>query len=108
MIINEKEYELKFTGLTLVIYKEQFHKDFLNTITNLGALSEDYTTILEITWAMLRTCDAQTPTYLEWCNTITDITEIISTKGINEIISIVNNDVKQTKNLKKKVTQNLK
>lgn len=101
MKINGKDYNLKFTGLTLVIYKEEFHKDFLSIITGLDKAIADNTTLFEITWALIKTCDDSIPSFREWCNEVTDVTEIISKEGLTEIIKAINHDADATVEIKK-------
>ena len=38
MKINDREYKLSLTGETLIIYKENFHKDFLTVVSDTNNL----------------------------------------------------------------------
>lgn len=76
MKINEKEYKLKYTGKTLVVYKEEFGKDMLMEARKIRD-NFDFVSIFEICWAMAKTYDGTIPSFDEFMDSITDLTSII-------------------------------
>lgn len=104
MYLNGKNYELKATGGTLLIYKEEFKKNMLSTIQHLDKVGEDITVAFEIIWALIKTADNDTPHFKEWFNDIPfgEITRFISSGNFNEIYEAINEGFAPTKELKKK------
>lgn len=104
MEIKGKNYNLKFTGLTLHLYKEQFHRDLLFLLTNEAELSGDTTIILGVLWALIKTVENSFPEFLEWLDSLSiqDIAMIVTPENVKEITQVIIGDNATTKELKKK------
>jgi len=104
MIIGGKNYNFKFTGLTLHFYKEQFHKDFLFILANDEKIADDVMSLLQILWALIKTSDHNFMDYLEWLDSMSmiDIANLVSPENAKEIIQAISSDYATTKELKKK------
>lgn len=102
MRINEKDYNLRYSGKTLVIYKEEFGKDML---IECGKIKEefDFVSIFQICWAMAKTCDNSIPCFTDFMDQIEDIQSVIlNGELLAEMGRALNKDGKPTKELKKK------
>lgn len=100
MVFNDKNYELKFTGMTLLTYKEEFHKDLLSA----NMAEDDFDTLswFEIMWSLLKTADPNFMSYREFLGKITNIREVLSHDNIIEIMETISSDNKVTIDSKKK------
>lgn len=103
MKIGEREYELAFTGETLLIFKENFHRDFINLIVNTNELIEDYELLFSVIWSLIKNRE-DLPPYREFMKSLTpkDMMELINIKTIQSIVAICNGDMEQDLELKKK------
>lgn len=102
MKINDKEYKLKYTGKTLVVYKEEFGKDLL---LECGKLKEefDFVSIFQICWAMAKTYDNSIPNFNEFMDSIDDIQDVIMNgELLVEMGNVLFKDGTPKKELKKK------
>lgn len=102
MKINEKEYSLRFSGKTLIIFKEEFGEDMLllvNKLLNDGL--DDMTLLFKITYAMIKTNGYDIENFMDWCDSISNINELLSEKSINEILTTLAKDRTPNKQLKK-------
>lgn len=103
MKINEKEYKLTFNGLTLVLYKQEFHKDLLATISKIGDEEQDFVSVLEIIWAMAKSNkENNAPNFEDFVASITNLSSVLSKDTMDELTEVVKSCSKQTVELKKK------
>lgn len=102
MKINEKEYSLRFSGKTLIIFKEEFGEDML-LLTNklLKSGVDDITLIFKLAYAMIKTNGYDIENFVDWCDSITDINEFLNEKTMNEILTTLAKDRTPIKQLKK-------
>lgn len=102
MIINDRKYDLKFTGKTLFIYKEEFHEDLLSSLSKFDMA--DSLSALKIIWAMIKTCDKTLPHCDEWLDqfSMSELTKMLNGEIVTEIMDVIGLDSKHTKELKKK------
>lgn len=103
MIANGKEYSLRFTGLTLLVYKEEFHEDMFTKLEKKD-LIDDVTSFLQVEWALLKSCDDEFPSYREWMRSMSldEIQGYVSKEKINEVMSVFRRDNTATQEVKKK------
>lgn len=103
MKIGERNYELAFTGETLLIFKENFHTDFINLIADTGKLLEDYELLFGVLWSLIKDRD-DLPPYREFMKSLKpkDMLHIINIDTIKEIVDICNGDMETEIELKKK------
>lgn len=102
MKINEKEYTLRMSGKTLVIYKEEFKKDMLletNRFVSKGL--EDMTLLMELAYALIKTTSDDIGTYMEFVDEINP-SEFFSVENVQEIVLTIRRDREPTNQLKKK------
>ena len=95
MKINEKEYKLKLTGYTLVVYKEQFHKDMFSAIAELEK-GIDVVSLMEIIWAFAKSSDKSIPDFEEFTSSITDLSSLLSKENFSELTSIIKSSSQRT------------
>lgn len=88
MKINEKEYKLELTGYTLVAFKQEFHKDLFNAITELEK-GIDVVVIMEIIWAFIKSSSDDVPSFNEFAKSIKDVSSLISKEAIIELTNAV-------------------
>ena len=90
MLLNGKNYELKATGGTLLIFKEEFGKNMFNVISHLDKLNEDIDIAFQIIWAMAKTADRTIPSFNEWYSDIpfSEITKFKIKPGVDINIRI--------------------
>lgn len=96
MKINDKEYNLKYTGRTLLIYKEQFHSDMMVDCQKIKD-SFNMLTLMQICWAMLKAGDKEAPDYEEFLDNV----EVNDTSMIEEMNACLFRDGSVTKVKKK-------
>ncbi|MBQ0111919.1 MAG: hypothetical protein KBT03_02205 [Bacteroidales bacterium] len=102
MKINEKEYKLKYTGRTLVIYKEEFGKDLILECKYLKD-NFNFVSVFEICWAMAKTYDDSIPSFNEFMDSIDDVQNVIMNGDLlAEMGKVIDKDGSPTKELKKK------
>ncbi|MBQ0113746.1 MAG: hypothetical protein KBT03_11510 [Bacteroidales bacterium] len=88
MKINEKEYKLELTGYTLVVYKQEFHRDLFNAIAELDN-NIDVVAIMEIAWAFIKSSNNDVPSFNEFAKSIKDITSFLSKETIEEMTNAI-------------------
>lgn len=97
MIINDKEYKMKYTGYTLYLYKKEFQADMLTDCKNIKE-NFDVVIVMQICWAMLKTGDDNAPSFREFMDNV----NINSPDLFNEMNECLSRDGNATKELKKK------
>lgn len=104
MLINEREYRLTFTGETLLLYKENFHRDFLLTISDTSNLVNDYETLFSVIWALAKTNGGEIEDYKDFMKSLspTAIRDLIKIETVQEVMRTINGDMEQTVVSKKK------
>lgn len=104
MIVNEREYKLSLTGMTLLIYKQQFHRDFLLTVSEPAKLVQDYELMFSVIWALCKTSNPGMADYEDFMASLTpkSIRDLIKLETIQEITNAVNGDMEQSVEDKKK------
>lgn len=101
MRFNEKDYSLKLTGLTLLIYKEEFGRDLLSDINE---LQNDYIVAFKIVWAMAKAGDESFPAFRKFMGDV-DFATFDMQAIVEEMKETINNGMRTTKqsnNAKKK------
>lgn len=104
MLLNGKNYELKATGGTLLIFKEEFGKNMFTVISHLDEINKDIDIAFEIIWAMAKTTDKTIPSFVDWYSSIpfAEITKFITNGDFKEIFEAINSSFEPSKDLKKK------
>lgn len=99
MIYNEKDYNLALTGYTLVLYKQEFHKDLFTALTKFNN-NFDSVSWLEIIWAMLKSSNDNFPNFKNFVSSITDLSTMFTKENIEEMTNVIKSCT--TPNSKKK------
>lgn len=110
MIINGKNYTLKATGKTLLLYKEEFGKNMFEALKNVSKDDEDsIETCFKMIWALSKTTDDSLPSFKEWFSELplNEIKKVLS-NGYKEVLEVIYNDVEPKKEVKKNNLLNLK
>lgn len=104
MLINEREYKLTFTGETLLLYKEKFHRDFLLSVSDPSALVSDYELLFSVIWALAKTNGGEIEDYDDFMKSLTPkaIRDLIKIDTIKSVTDAINGDMTQTVESKKK------
>lgn len=103
MKINGKDYSLRFSGKTLMIFKEEFGEDLmLLTSKMLSKGIEDTTLLFKLVYAMIKTNGYDVGEFMDWCDGIEDVQSMISESALKEIFTTLSKDRTPTKELKKK------
>lgn len=103
MIIGERNYKLALTGETLIIYKENFHKDFLTVVSNPNNLVEDYETLFSVIWALAKSSNNNIEDYVEFMKKLNPqaLHDIIKIETIISVMNVINGDSEVTVESKK-------
>lgn len=103
MLLNGKNYELKATGGTLLIFKEEFGENMFNVISHIDRINEDIDIAFELIWAMAKTVDKTIPSFKEWYGSIpfAEITRFITSGNFTEIFAAINENFEPSKEVKK-------
>lgn len=84
--IGDKEIQLKTNGLTPLLYKNEFHRDFFLDYANLidkGNMDLEY--ILNLAWLYARTADETVPDRDTWLESFDDFPAVDVMEDIIEI-----------------------
>lgn len=103
MQINGKEIELKITGKTLILFKQEFKKDMFAAIRD---LNEEITNVFEIMYILAKQSDAefQYKNYDEFMENV-NIGDILNEDAMKELTSVLEKSLTPSKEIKKKVTK---
>lgn len=106
MKINEREYELAFTGETLLIYKENFHRDFISIVADPTVMLDDYELLFSVVWSLIKNREGL-PNYRDFMRSLSakDMMSVINIETVREIVTICNDDMSQDVELKKKTEE---
>lgn len=94
MIINGKEYKINMNGYTLVLYKQEFHKDIFASLIGMKD-SIDVATFIELSWAMAKSYNKNIPSFEEFASSITDIKGVFTKENISEITEVIKGCMKR-------------
>lgn len=107
--IGGKEVFLKSSAMTPVIYRDAFGRDIFKAQSSIFALANknietaqnvDSVGIMEITWAMARTADENTPEFLVWLDTLEAFPIFDVLKDIVELVMQNMTTTSRIKNVK--------
>lgn len=100
MQINGKEVEVKITGKTLILFKQEFKKDMFAAIRD---LNEEITNVFEIVYIVAKQSDPEFPykNYDEFMDN-TNIGDIINEDSMAELSKALEKSLTPTKDVKKK------
>lgn len=103
MKINEREYNLKFTGESLIIFKEAFHKDLLTVVAKPDNFINDFELLFAVIWTLAKT-GGEMPEYKDFMASLgpTAVRELIKMETIKEVLKVINGDSEMTVEDKKK------